>query len=127
VNSNTEALKGLEGATFIGLTWTSDALTLMTDRGTFVGRAEADCCASAWFESVESPTVASLFPITITRLDVGQDTGAGEEVEDNVDGYNTWLETAFGTIYLSTGRITYELRCQSNGFYRGYVVWSKVA
>lgn len=88
---------------------------LVTSRGTLRAQSEGDCCSHSWFESVDIDGIGGV----ITKF---EETG-GVEVPS---ADHECLQTYFGTVYTTTGRLCYELRNSSNGYYGGSVFWSEV-
>lgn len=101
------------GSVVLDVTHTKDVITIVTDRGTLTMTAYGDCCSESWFESVD--------------VDPSAIGGSLTEYEESFEGEKepaadewAYVKTYFGTLKTSTGRITYELRNSSNGYYGGY-------
>ena len=90
-------------------------ISLVTNKGTLHMWAGGDCCSHSWFESHDSDAEGG----TITKFE--ETYGERTESAD----YDV-LQTYFGTVYTTKGRVTYELRNSSNGYYGGYVNWTWV-
>jgi len=89
-----------------------DKLSLVTNAGTLLMVADGDCCSRSWFESFDSDAEGG----TITSFDEYY----GKEWDDpDLD----CVKQYFGTVYTTKGRVTYELRNSSNGYYGGSVNW----
>ena len=91
-------------------------MVIETDKGTLRGTPEGDCCSSSWIESVECDAPpGALF---VGSLEDDPDL----PVPDWHDGAER--KVYFGTLLTDRGRIIWEMRNESNGYYGGWVNWS---
>lgn len=110
------------GARLLRVSGSRYTLTLVTDRGTLELNADGECCSDSWFESWESDAEGGL----ITSLEFDGDDRLATDHDDWSDGCER--KVYFGAIKTTKGRVLYELRNESNGYYGGSVsLWWKAA
>lgn len=107
------------GAKLLDVKADHDTITLTTDRGILIATADGECCSSSWFESVDIDGIGG----ELTEFD--ESTEAPPGFEDPPEEDYECIKVYFGTIKTTKGRITYEMRNSSNGYYGGSIVWSR--
>ena len=93
-----------------------DDIVIVTDRGTLRGVAEGDCCSSSWVESVGCDAPAGSVFVDRVMFDDPERT-----VPEWHDGDER--KVYFGAFFTDRGRITWEMRNESNGYYGGSIKW----
>lgn len=99
------------GAVLLGTKGNEQQIVLSTSNGTLTLEASGDCCSHSWFESWDSDADAGV----ITELDLAGSYG------DNWEEGGNYIQSYFGTIKTTKGRVTWEMRNSSNGYYGGSV------
>ncbi len=112
-------LEDLIGATVTEVAHTSEVVTLTTDRGTFKLLAEGDCCSVSWFEHVDDDGIAGG---VVTRVEDSGEPEGWVEPADNSE--HEVLQYYFTTISTTKGRLMFEMRNSSNGYYGGFIAVS---
>ncbi len=116
-------LERMVGQRILAVSWSARELLITTDLGTWTGTAEGDCCSSSWFESVDVDYSGERPQrVAYVEEDDRAPPGYTEPDEAELAKYDV-LQTYFGCIRTDCGRITWELRNDSNGFYGGHVNW----
>ena len=105
------------GASLVSASKSGDDIVIVTDRGTLRGIPEGDCCSSSWVESVECDAPAGSVFVDRVLLDDPE-----RPVPEWHDGDER--KVYFGTFFTDRGRITWEMRNESNGYYGGHINWS---
>lgn len=112
---DTAALVNLDGARLVSAVKDGDRVIVVTDRGTLTGTPYGDCCSSSWVESVECDAPAGA-------------VFCGYDLDDDRDppGWHDGSERKvyFGHFVTDRGRIAWEMRNESNGYYGGWIAWS---
>lgn len=104
------------GATVASVTHDRNAIVITTDKGRLVMSAEGDCCSTSWFESVDVDNVAGA---TVTAFE----SAAGPALTPEEERGHDCLKNYFGMVTTSKGRILWEMRNSSNGYYGGYITY----
>lgn len=103
------------GAVLVRVSHSKDKSTIVlwTKQGNLHMEAVGECCSSSWFESVETEgKVANAMILSFEEAG-----GSSEWADDSA------RKVYFGTIHTTKGRITFELRNESNGYYGGSIVY----
>jgi hypothetical protein len=120
-----QAKDRLVGGRLIDVRWSQGDITVVTDKGTLTMTAYGDCCSSSWFESVEVDP--GLEGSVVIKVDQEADPRPDwVETPSKVEEYEECIQYYFGTIYTDKGRITWEMRNSSNGYYGGSILDSWV-
>ena len=104
------------GARLVSAAEIDDGIIIVTDRGELRGDPEGDCCSQSWIESVECDAPAG-------SLIMGFDDEApGNLLESWADGDER--KSYFSVLRTDRGRVTWEMRNESNGYYGGWINWT---
>lgn len=110
-NGAGDTLQSLVGAKMIAARWDGENLYFVTDRGTFKGRPEGDCCAHCYVQHVSgTDALAEGAIVNATELIGGTSTQA--EYGDVSDTWGHRIRT-------SKGICSIEMRVDHNGYYGG--------
>jgi hypothetical protein len=110
-----EPVRNIIGARLVSASKSGDSIEIVTDRGTLMGNPEGDCCSSSWVESVECDAPAGAVFLDKVSFD---DREPGEWSDGSE------RKVYFGTFYTDKGRVAWEMRNESNGYYGGWINWS---
>lgn len=103
------------GQKILRFTHKRDALILELEKGTLTLAAYGDCCSESWFEHADDDGVAGG---TITAFEFAEDptkpaTWDKERTEQT--------EFYAGVLKTTKGRVCFEMRNSSNGYYSGSI------
>lgn len=101
------------GGVLKSVMWDADDIILEMTTGTLTLHALGDCCSNSWFDSVDSDAVGG----ALTEIDLQTGT-----IEDHPQ-YDV-LETRFGVVKTTKGRVTFTMYNSSNGYYGGYLSYT---
>lgn len=110
------AIANLDGARLISAGKVGDCVEIVSDKGTLRGTPEGDCCSQSWIENVECDAPHGALFVGLI------DDDPELPVPEWHDGDER--RVYFGTFITDKGRITWEMRNESNGYYGGWVNWT---
>lgn len=114
--AETAQIVNLIGAKLVSAEKVGDEIVITTDRGTLRGAPEGGCCSISWVDSVDCEAApGAVFVDRISFDDEGRVCEWANGDENKV---------YFGTLYTDKGRVMWELRNESNGYYGGWLNWS---
>lgn len=103
----------LHGQRILSVRHTRETITVVTSSGTLELKAYGDCCSDSWFEHVDDDGVTGG---EITLIEFARDPSKPEVHEEDADHY---VKFYAGTIHTTKGRVCFEMRNRSNGYYSG--------
>lgn len=107
----------LVGFNLLSAELSNGVITLKTDGYVIEGEPEGDCCSRSWIEHFENDGGGE-----ITKFDSSSDG----EIDESLSDKYTDVKQYFSTLYTEKGRVTWEMRNSSNGYYGGWISWRKL-
>lgn len=114
--------KELVGKKVIEIRGDKDCLYFVTNEGTYRAEAEGDCCSVSWFEHLDNPEF--IIGSEITGVEEVDADSVITDREHQENGYDSVQQ--YGYKFTTTkGNAILEMRNDSNGYYGGYVSFTK--
>ncbi len=103
----------------------SSGITLDTDRGRFTVQCSGDCCSKSWYEHLGDKTLLEGHTITgIGTVERGDLADVSSQYYDSEDMH--CVEQYSVLIHSNKGTYEMEMRNNSNGYYGGQAVFSRI-
>ena len=109
----------LKGCLYQGFSVNPDGyfLTINTNKGDFVFKAEGDCCANAYIAEYPDTEENSACKNSIIEWFEGD----GVTSTNDDESYGETVDTEFYTLQTDTNFIRFTLRTEHNGYYSGWL------